>query len=505
MFNPLGTRLTVTSPPLGARESGSLTHLRSAVELDAEAGATRLISECVAAHLCQAVGPGQVVCHGDVAGRSTVFVGGRAVAFIDWDAIFVASPMWDLAHAVWQFAPVCGDADRWLEGWPGAPDRSTRRAALVGGYGLGAGSADELADMVAEVIAGCRRAVVRKIAAGVPAFVQMEGEGILATLDSQHLSEPRAMDDEIARPELNNSGVPMSDTPSLRSHYTKGAFKVRTLYEEAERSTATGFLYEDDDRSFLITNWHVVTGRRFDTGAVIDTNGGMSSCPTALSIEFVHGQQQANSDQVLIGRVPVRVELFRDGTPSVPVWHEHPQYGRNVDVVAIDVTGLIPQDCLNLPVNKIQQVRLPLEPGVTVFILGYPISVQAGAGLPIWKSGYIASEPELDIPLVFPPPRGRQRVPAFFIDSATKNGMSGAPVIATYAGTWDPNDPYAGGFSDTTLLGSVGREFVGCYSGRVESDELEAGLGICWRKEVIDAICAARAVAPNPHISQRGY
>ncbi|WP_419911591.1 phosphotransferase [Candidatus Poriferisodalis sp.] len=134
----------------------------------------------------QAVGSGQVVCHGDIAARNTVFVGGRAVAFIDWDGIFVASPMWDLAHAVWQFAPVCGDAGRWLEGWPGALDRSARIAALVGGYGLGAGRADELADMVAEVIAGCRRAVVRKIAAGVPAFVQMEREGILTTLDSQH-------------------------------------------------------------------------------------------------------------------------------------------------------------------------------------------------------------------------------------------------------------------------------------------------------------------------------
>ncbi len=89
----------------------------------------------------QAVGPGQVVCHGDIAARNTVFAGGRAVAFIDWDGIFVASPMWDLAHAVWQFAPVCGDADRWLEGWPGAPDRSARIAALVGGYGLGAGRA----------------------------------------------------------------------------------------------------------------------------------------------------------------------------------------------------------------------------------------------------------------------------------------------------------------------------------------------------------------------------
>ena len=57
-----------------------------------------------------------MVCHGDIAARSTVFAGGRAVAFIDGDAIFVASPMWDLAYAVWQFAPVCGDADRPLKG-----------------------------------------------------------------------------------------------------------------------------------------------------------------------------------------------------------------------------------------------------------------------------------------------------------------------------------------------------------------------------------------------------
>jgi hypothetical protein len=35
------------------------------------------------------------------------------VALIDGDGIFVASPMRDLAHAGWQFAPMCGDADRW--------------------------------------------------------------------------------------------------------------------------------------------------------------------------------------------------------------------------------------------------------------------------------------------------------------------------------------------------------------------------------------------------------
>ena len=71
----------------------------------------------------QAVAAGQVVCHGDIAPRNTVFADGRATAFIDWDGIFVSTPMWDLAHAVWQFALVCDDADRWLGGW------SSRRAA----------------------------------------------------------------------------------------------------------------------------------------------------------------------------------------------------------------------------------------------------------------------------------------------------------------------------------------------------------------------------------------
>lgn len=102
----------------------------------------------------QAVASGQVVCHRDIAPRNTVFADGRATAFIDWDGIFVSTPMWDLVHAVWQFAPICDRANRWPGGWPSPPDRSARLAALVGGYRLGAGRAEELADMVVEVIAG---------------------------------------------------------------------------------------------------------------------------------------------------------------------------------------------------------------------------------------------------------------------------------------------------------------------------------------------------------------
>ena len=118
----------VASRPHWRIRRGSVCRLdRAALESVGElASAGKLLGSC---HGCvagfasgsgfaeapQAVGPGQVVCHGDVAVRHTVFAGGWAVVFIGWDPIFVASPMWGLAHAVWHFAPVCGDADRWLK------------------------------------------------------------------------------------------------------------------------------------------------------------------------------------------------------------------------------------------------------------------------------------------------------------------------------------------------------------------------------------------------------
>ena len=139
----------------------------------------------------QAVTGSQIVCHGDIAPRNTVFRDGRAVAFIDWDGIFVSRPVWDLGHAVWQFAPICRDDDPWLRDWPEPPDRSARIAALCRGYRLDAPEARCLGDVVVEVIAGCRRSVVRKAAAGIPAFVALRDEGVLDELDDQRRAAER--------------------------------------------------------------------------------------------------------------------------------------------------------------------------------------------------------------------------------------------------------------------------------------------------------------------------
>ena len=57
---------------------------------------------------------------------------------------------------------------------------------------LHSSEAHRLADMVVEVIAGCRRSVARKAAAGMPAFVRMQREGILDALDNQRRAAERS-------------------------------------------------------------------------------------------------------------------------------------------------------------------------------------------------------------------------------------------------------------------------------------------------------------------------
>lgn len=153
--------------------------------------------------------------------------------------------------------------------------------------------------------------------------------------------------------------------------------------------------------------------------------------------------------------------------------------------------------------NQISKQNIPVKPGYTVFVIGFPQAISVGFGLPLWKSGYVASEPHYDATLGgnvqdFGGLRGGRRIPAFFIDAQTRAGMSGSPVFARYYGPWDmsdsyrevdPNQPGFWNRKDVALWGSQGTQFVGCYSGRITPRENEAALGLCWRSDVIEEIC----------------
>ena len=109
--------------------------------------------------------------------------------------------------------------------------------------------------------------------------------------------------------------------------------------------------------------------------------------------------------------------------------------------------------------------------GIDVFVLGFPLGIRKTGLFPIWKRASIATEYGFDI----------NGVPSFLVDTATREGMSGAPVI------WRAGGKYRRPSGALTIGGS-GTQVLGIYSGRHVGKLDEAQLGIVWKTELIDQI-----------------
>lgn len=229
---------------------------------------------------------------------------------------------------------------------------------------------------------------------------------------------------------------------------------------------ATAFFWRFAQKRFLVTNWHNVTGLNPDTGKM---NG--SFLPTHMAVEFkfiVEGTDQRS----LVGSSRFEMPLQKN---SLPVWIEHPRR-EAVDCVAIDVTSLVNDLCLPKTMNDCS-FEHALEPwiGMDAFIVGYPDGVAASAKTPIWKRASIASEPSLN--------HDGKRV--FLVDSASRPGMSGSPVIVRHNGYFDPDGGTV--VSDNGIIGTI-ENFCGVYSGRIADDALGFQLGRVWKRRNIEEI-----------------
>ena len=297
----------------------------------------------------------------------------------------------------------------------------------------------------------------------------------------------------------------------IRSVYSQCPFQIQMWDQQGTISAGTGFFYESAGELLLITNWHNVSGRHFLTSDPLDGNIP-ARYPTFIKAKLAaYVGPTGGSEPRGFTTIAKRFEIYGQGAP---LWFEHPNLGQICDVVAVPVQR--PDDCpsyMHPAANQIKGPRIPVLPGGDVSVIGFPMAMSVGIGLPLWKSGYIASEPHFDVQIGGMTSEvggliGGTDLPAFFIDAQTREGMSGSPVFASYTGSWDSSNPYEGfDFGDpnwlkrgNVFIGSTAREFVGCYSGRTNVREHEAGFGLCWRRDVIDLICSSRQIGKDPHL-----
>ncbi len=255
--------------------------------------------------------------------------------------------------------------------------------------------------------------------------------------------------------------------PQVREALSWVPVKLKPSVNGFELSIATGFVYQHNGRGFLITNYHVVSGRHPDTGAVLHSSG---ACPDAVTIGIPTdaGEHEPSGASILEWKWRT-LRLYSQDEPTKRVWAEHPQHGHRFDAVAIAMSDLGENRTVAANAESLDLAKIRVYPGLEAFVLGYPRGMSGGGHFPIWKRATIATEPDFDL----------DGLPRFYIDTATREGMSGSPVYAQEVGYWLPEDEN----NENKAVIGKGRRFVGVYSGRLGAeDEFKAQLGIVWKE-----------------------
>lgn len=241
---------------------------------------------------------------------------------------------------------------------------------------------------------------------------------------------------------------------------------IDLAFNETILSTATAFFAKAESKLLLFTNRHNVTGRNNDTREFLSKTGGIPNkinicLPVIINSTIQPGAKKLGAYQYY------SVPLYREENFEGPVWIEHPS------PVKVDVVGLIIKlpDELNLEELAFDATEgryLP-EIGSMVNVLGFPYGLSAD-GFPIWTSGYIASEPNIDY----------DNLPLFLVDCRTRQGQSGSPVISVLkkGQTIEHEGQEYEATGDITYL-------RGIYSGRIN---FESDLGRVWKLSVIREI-----------------
>lgn len=243
--------------------------------------------------------------------------------------------------------------------------------------------------------------------------------------------------------------------------FSQAPLFIKMRFGETELATGTAFFYRRSGILYLVSNWHNFSGRNPASREPMSSHAGVPDnvlCYVCLN-------------QTYISREWFSIALNDEVGPN---WLEHSIHGSEVDIGVLPVQ--LPDRFRAIVLNELPFTSMRMSVSQDLFVLGYPLDLLDLHGLPIWKRASVATEPGTSSP-------------RFLVDTATRSGMSGSPVILRYRGFYK-NDLSSAVPQNEDWFGE-GDMFVGVYSGRLGKSELEAQLGIVWKAYLIDEIIDA--------------
>lgn len=263
--------------------------------------------------------------------------------------------------------------------------------------------------------------------------------------------------------------------------------------------SGTGFFYEYNGEYFLITNYHVLTGREPKRPESLIS--GYPDSPDRISFDILNFFE----NEV---RVVAEVNLDIDDST---VFLEHKDRQKGVDLVA-----------LKIQVESIQRPAITTQKDIDIvddiaveitsnlFIVGFPWGQSVSSQLPIWKKGTVASEPYLIFDDIF----------KMYIDVYSNPGMSGSPVFASedredyiynpryetlFKKSIEGDNEAARAIADVNIndIRQI-RKFkyfrlMGVYSGRVKFSTNDPQIGIVWPITLIDQMINDELLVKHPY------
>ena len=229
------------------------------------------------------------------------------------------------------------------------------------------------------------------------------------------------------------------------------AVPVSTFQGQKRLTHASGFLFEREDRLFLVTSRHVMIDEKSE------------HFPDRVTIEIHTDAENVTKT------VGFSIPLYREGES---IWRQGKDSAGEIDVAAIEIDrSALPDPAVfhcftpDHLVTKHESVEI----GTSVLVVGFPLGFHDGLHrIPVVRQAVVASSFGLRF----------QGEGYFLTDARTHRGSSGAPVVLR------ADDPEA-------ELGSLPWRLLGVHSARLdvgsrEADEDEAlGLNCVWYADIL--------------------